>query len=455
MNYRDSEKQNSGVNRRYRGHREWFCLLPIVAAFIICYLRFPLFQNDDHQPVIEYIARTGAWPDVLEYRSSMHSLVYHTAAAGVYRLLKWGEPFLTIPSVRAGQLINLLGMGGIAILVIFILRRLLPDLRARIFALLVFGSSTRWIIAAVTIDNDTLMALAATAALLLTIAMIKRRERPSWALTLLIAAIIGVSATIKENGLQFFLPLSGCIIARHWIYRERFCPLLGRVAAVWAVAILVMVPIHVRHYRDTGKIIYHDQGFHQKNWSGSRWEFFTFRFGEILRRPALPYADVADERLCPADLSWPSKIYMNWWSLPDSLPDRPSPGLTAAIFVSALPLTLLFLIGIGFAVRQVKFDPAWLAVLGWFGIVIFSMLAASLLFPEPRWACHTYPRHVLGGAGGIIALTGLAFEKITLRWPRSRYILYLLLAIHLVIFWRLLLSGPFYSLYYPWPKYNI
>lgn len=340
-------------------------------------------------------------------------------------------------------------------MLIYILRSLFPYIQARIFALLIFGSSTRWITAAVTIDNDTLMALTATLALLLTIVMIRRLGTPSWALTMVISVLIGVSVAFKENGLQFYLPLSGCLLARHWIYGDRFRPLLVRVAAVWIVALVAIIPIRVRHYRDTGQIVYHDQGFHRKNWSGSRWEFFTFRFGEIFRRPFIPYTDVTDNRLCRADLSWSSTLYVNWWSLPDFLPDRLPAGLTRAIFISALPLTLLFVLGIGFGVRQAKLDPGWLAVLGWFGIVIIFMLAASVFFPEPRWACHTYPRHILGAAGGIIALMGLSFEKITNRWLRSRYILYLLLVIRLVIFWSLLLGGSFYSFYNPWPEYRM
>lgn len=434
---------------------EWFWLIPILASFLVCYLRFPYLHNDDHPEIIEHIARTGHWPGVLEYRSAMHSLLYHTAGAGVYRLLQEVRPFLGIPPVRAGQILNLAGMTALTVILVFILRRLISSLSARIFALLVFGTSTRWIIASVTIDNDTMMAVAASLALYLTIVMMKESPLPSWRIILVIGALTGLAVAFKENGLQFFIPLMACLFARHRIYGEALLPLWKRSAVLLAMAILVAAPIHLRHYRDTGKLIYHDQGFHQANWSGTRWEFSTFRFGEILRRPYIPYTDVTDERLCPADLSWPSKIYINWWSLPDFLPDRPPPGATAAIFVSALPLTCLFLIGLVLAVWRSKSDPGWLPPLGWFGVVIFFMLAASVLFPEPRWGCHTYPRHVLGDAGGIIPMVGLAYQRITDRWPWARFLLYIFLAVHLLIFWRLLLSGPFYSLASPWPGYRM
>ena len=432
---------------------EWLWLIPAVAAVLVCYYRFPELHNDDHPEIIRYIAETGRRPAVEQFRSAQHMLYYHTAAAVLYRFLDRSEPVLGIAPDRAGQLLNLACWLGLTALLVPILRLLVKDFWARVFSLLVFGASTRWMTMAVTIDNDTMMAFFATLALLLTIRMIRRSEMPSWCSILLIAFIIGIAGAIKHNGQQFIIPFIGCLLSRRWLYRERMKALLGRTAVSLLIVLTITAPFYLRHRRDTGQWIYHDQGFHQDNWSGDRWEFFTFRFGEILRRPYIPYRDVTDVRLCPADLSWPSKIYMNWWSLPDFLPDRPPPGPTAAIFLSGLPLTFLFLIGLVLAAQSFRKEPGWLVPLGWFGVVIFFMAAASVLFPEPRWGCHTYPRHVLGAVGGIIPLFGLAFERVAARWPRAKFLLYLILAVHLLIFWNLLLSGPFYSLQTPWPKY--
>ena len=152
MNRRDPENVNRKPERKRSG-LVWLCLIPILAAFIVCYLRFPLLHNDDHVPVIRHIARTGDWPGVLTYRSAMHSLLYHTAAAGIYRLLDWSTPLVGIPPDRSGQLLNLVAMTGIAVTLIFILRELIEKPGPRIFALLTFGACTRWITAAVTIDK--------------------------------------------------------------------------------------------------------------------------------------------------------------------------------------------------------------------------------------------------------------------------------------------------------------
>lgn len=434
---------------------EWWWLLPAVAACIVCYLRFPVLENDDHPPIIRYIAETGEWPSVLKFRSSQHMLYYHTLSAYLYRALEYSAPILHIPPDRAGQLVNLAFFFSLMILLVYILRQLIPDYRSRILALLFFGSSTRWITMSVTVDNDTMMALAATIALFWSIRMMGRREMPSWGTVLLIAFILGLGAAIKQNGQQFLFPLALCLIARYWFYGNQFSSLLVR--ALWSVVIILIftLPFYFRHHQDTGSWIHHDQGFHQKNWSGDSWEFFTFRFGEIIRRPFTPIPDIEDERVCPADLSWPSKVYIFWWSLPDFLPDRPPALPTAAIFITALPLTGIFLAGLAGVLWGIKGTPRWLPPLGWIGVVAFFVILASVLFPEPRWGCHVYPRMWLGAVGGIIPLFALGCSRIVERRPTIRWVIYSLVGIHVAVFWWLLLSGPFYSFYQPWPIMNI
>ena len=434
---------------------EWFWLLPAVAACLICYLRFPVLENDDHSPIIRYIAETGEWPSVLQYRSAQHTPYYHTVSAGLYRLLKYAYPVFNIAPDRAGQLVNLTGMFCLMVLLVFILRLLIPDKRARILALLIFGASTRWVTMSVTIDNDMSMALLATLALLLTIKIMAYKGMPSWKNVILIALILGVGAAIKQNGQQFFIPLAGCLLIRYWLYNNPFSRLLTRALVSSLIILISTAPFYLRHYQDTGNWIHHDQGFHQKNWSGDSWEFFTFRFGEIIRRPFTPIPDIEDERVCKSDLSWPSKLYTNWWSLPDFLPDRPLALPTAVIFITALPITVMILTGLVMALWRSKTVPAWIPPIGWIGIVAFFVLLASYLFPEPRWGCHTYPRMWLGASGGIISLFALSCWRIIELRPSSRWIIYSLVGVHVLAFWWLLLSGPFYSFYHPWPLMNI
>lgn len=434
---------------------EWLWLLPAVAACLICYLRFPVLENDDHSPIIRYIAEKGEWPTVLKYRSSQHTPYYHTVAAGLYRVLEYSAPLLHIPPDRAGQLINLTCFFILMILLVFILRKLIPDYRSRILALLIFGSSTRWITMSVTVDNDTMMALAATIGLILTIQEMEKAGMPSWRTILAIAAILGIGAAVKQNGQEFLFPLAGCLIVRRWIYRNRLSSLSARAVISILIILTFTVPFYLRHHRDTGEWIHHDQGFHQKNWSGDSWEFFTFRFGEIIKRPFTPIPNIEDERVCRADLSWPSRVYIYWWSLPDFLPDRPPALPTAAIYLTALPLTGIFLFGLGVALWKVSRRPEWLPPLGWTGAVAFFVILASILFPEPRWGCHAYSRMWLGAAGGLIPLFALGCSRIIERRSALRWIIYSLVGLHVAVFWWLLLSGPFYSFYDPWPIINI
>ncbi len=435
--------------------REWPWLIPAAAACLVCYLRFPVMDNDDHYPIVRAIAQTGQWPSVTEFRSAQHMLYYHTLAAYLYRFLDNAPAGLSVPPDRAGQLVNLAAFFGLLVLLVPILRRLVSDLRARIAALLIFGSSTRWITMSVTIDNDTLMALLATGALLLTVKMMSAREAPAWKTVIGIAFLLGIGAAVKQNGQQFLFPLAGCLLARRWFYGDRTGRLLAQIFLSGGLILLMTVPFYLRHRRDTGSWIHHDQGFHQENWSGDRWEFFTFRFGEILRRPFRTIPDIEDERICPADLSWPSKLYIYWWSLPDYLPDRPPALPTAAMFAAALPVTLLGLGGLAAALVEVRRNPAWLAPLGWVGVAAFFVILASVVMPEPRWGCHAYPRMWLGAAGGVVGFFGLGIERVTARWPRIRWLVYGLVGLQLAVFWWLLLSGPFYSFQRPWPIMNI
>jgi len=434
---------------------EWPWLIPAMVACLVCYFRFPELHNDDHPMIIKGIAETGSWPTVKQFRSAQHMPYAHTVAAGIYRLLESTHSFFNIPPRRAGQLLNLVSMFGIMALLVPILRRLVADYRARVLTLLVFGSSTRWMTMAVTIDNDTMMALFATLALLLTIRMMARREIPSWPGILLTAFIIALGGAVKHNGQQFIIPFIGCLISRRWFYRERLKSLVARSAVSLLIVLVITAPFYLRHHRDTGQYIYHDQGFHKKNWSGNRWEFFTFRFGDILRRPFVPYTDFTDEVLGPADLSWFSKLYMNWWSLPDFLPDRPEAAATRAIFITALPISIVFLTGFLLAFCKIKRNPRLLPALSWVFVIALFVLLASCFFPEPRWACHTYPRMWLGGAGGMMAAFGLACSELSRRWPATRWIIFLLVGLQLIAFWWLLLGGPFYSFHHPWPRYNM
>ena len=425
----------------------------LAAACLICYFRFPELLNDeDHVWIVKHIAHSGTWPHVLQWRSAQHSLVYHSLCAYAWGLLGW-------TGLRAGRMaqgINLACFLGLAWYLSGFLRRIGVNGAARLLSLAVFASSTRWITMSVTVDNDTLMAVPANLALGLTVIAMGRREIPSWKLTSLIALMVGCSAAIKHNGIQFFLPVAGCFLARHWYYGDRLGPILARVALVAAIIAMAAVPIYSRHLADTGTLIHHDQGFHRDNWSGDRWEMFSFRYSSILARPSLPYfEDFGDERICAADLSWPSKLYMNWWSLPDHLPDRPSPAATRLVFVTALPVSLLLLGGLIFALLNLGSDPRRLALVGWALTVFGALFLASIFFPEPRWACHTYPRHCLGAAGAVLGCLGMFLSELWRKGKFVRGIICLIVLLHLAAFWVLLLSGPFYGLKNPWPGYRL
>nr|HPJ72530.1 hypothetical protein [bacterium] len=232
--------------------------------------------------------------------------------------------------------------------------------------------------------------------------------------------------------------------------------ILSRLIWAGAVVAVAACPIYFRHWADTGSIVHHDQGFHQDNWSGDRWEMFSFRYASILSRPFIPYSeDFGDERICPADLSWPSKLYMNWWSLPDQLPDRPNSMATRLIFITALPVSLLLLGALVFSLLNSINDPRRLALIGWAVTVFGFLFLASIFFPEPRWACHTYPRHCLGAAGALLGCLGLFFNDLLRKGKTVQIILTTVVLFHLAAFWVLLLSGPFYGLENPWPHYKL
>ena len=75
-----------------------------------------------------------------------------------------------------------------------------------------------------------------------------------------------------------------------------------------------------------------------------------------------------------------------------------------------------------------------------------------MLIGKQRLILFDQIRYLNYATASQVALLALGFQTIMKRWPRLRVILYVLVCLQVIIFWWLLLSGPFYSVRDPWPN---
>jgi Dolichyl-phosphate-mannose-protein mannosyltransferase len=434
--------------------KDWIYLIPVIAACFIAFLRFPILQNDDHLKVVKQIAVKWEWPEVDGERGSQskHMLVHHTVAAGLYRGLEILGPIAPLGPERGVQLLSLLwGLATIPVIYL-IVRHLVSDSGARVLAFLTFGTFTYWVRGAVTIDNDLAMGFWGSAALLAAIILMKRARLPEYRRVCLLGVLIGVASLMKDTASIMILPAVVSLVSRKWLYKEHLKPLLARALVLVCVWGILASMNYIRHYSDTGHLFSHDYLHNADNIQFTeRWDYLSFRFPAILERPFHRNPEITDTRWNEADHSFWSKLYIIWWSLPDFLPDMPNPYATSALFFIALPVSLCGIIGLIAGVARWKKNPAWLPVVGWLAVGLAAMLLGTWLYPDMRCSALLRPRYLCYAAGSQIALLALGFEKIFGRFPHLRWIIGCIVLVQVIVFWYLLLSGPFYSFIDPVP----
>ena len=447
------EKSKVKSNRIWFIQKDWIFLILVIVACFVAFFRFPILQNDDHLSVVKYIANEWEWPQVSGELGSQtkHILVHHTIAACFYRGLELLRDAAPLKPERGVQLLSLLWALGTIPIIWLITKQLIVDKRARILAFLVFGTFTYWIRSSVTIDNDMAMSFWGNLALLTAIVLMKNPRLPGYRQVCILGVLIGIAALMKDTASLMIFPAVISILSRKWLYKERFNPLITRgllLILVWGALASIN---YIRHYHDTGHLFSHVYLQEAKSVKlTERWDYFSFRYSAILQRP-FKREERGDARWNIADTSFLSKFYILWWSLPDYLPDIPNPRATRILYLIAFPFSLCGILGLILAFFRIRKIPAWLPVVGWPVIGILAMLLGTWLFPNTRCSSLLRPRYISYAAGSQVVLLALAFLKIIKRFPKFRWIMGGLVLIQLIVFWFLLLSGPFYSFIKPWP----
>jgi len=439
---------------RFISRREWIFLAPVVAACLVAFLRFPLLQNDDHLSVVRYIADQKAWPPVSGELGSQtkHVLVHHTIAACIYRGVELLDGAIPLKPERGVQLLSLLWAMGTIPLIWILTRQLIEDKRARILSFLIFGTFTYWIVSAVTIDNDMAMSFWGNAALLQAVILMKSSRLPSYRKISIFGLLIGIAALMKDTASIMIIPAVMSILSRNRLYKEPVRALICRTLILIAVWGALASLNYIRHYRDTGHLFSHV--YLQDDASvkfTERWDYLSFRYPEILKRPFKRNPERGDTRWNSADASFLSKLYLSWWNLPDYLPALPDPEATRGLYLTALPISLCGIFGIFLAMTRIKKQPAWFPVVSWVLIGLVVMFIGTFTFPNLRCSSLLKPRYISYAAGSQVVLLAFVFQEIIRHLPVFRGIIICLVFIQLIAFWWLLLSGPFYSFITPWP----
>jgi len=433
---------------------DWVFLIPLAAACILAFFRFPLIQNDDHLKIVRYIADSHAWPPIMADQSNQarHTLVHHTLAAVSYELLRSILPETSRLPERSVQALSLLWALGIIALVWRIAREIIKDAEARVLAFLVFGTFTGWVISAVMIDNDMAMGFWGSFALLIMIVIMRKPDPPSWWLIAGSGVMIGVAVLMKATASIMMGPAVVALLSRRWYYRERWMVLLPRVGLLIFIWAVLAAPNYIRTYRETGYLVYHNDIQHPNpSVHAEHWDYFSFRLPSILRRPFELNPDKGDDRTNAADYSFWSKIYVTWWHLPDWLPDDPNPRAASALYLLAFPVSIIGVLGFFLGLKRFPREPGLLPVMGWWIIGLIGMFVGSWFLPTVAIGSFCHPRFFNYASGSVVVLLGLGFQFLLNRWPRLRLILWILVILQTAAFWWLLLSGPCYSFYNPWP----
>ncbi len=434
---------------------DWIFLLPLVAACIVAFLRFPLLMGDDHLKVVDFIAREHRWPPVPLYDrndQAQHTLLHHTIAAFVYRgLMALGTSAPLSPG-RGVQLLSVLWALGIIPFVWLVLRRMIKDYFARVFAFLIFGTFTSWVSSSVTIDNDMAMSFWGSLALWGMVVMMQKATLPSYRAIACMGIAVGIAALMKATASLMGPVVILSLMSRKWFFRERFKPLLIRATVFALIWISLASHNYFRYYRDTGYFIHHETiqrptpSIHRY-----RWDYLSFRFIDILKGPFKVTSPDVGELLTPADKSFWSKLYLTWWRLPRFLPDAPNPWATSGLYIVALPVTLIGVFGFLLGFIRMENDPAWFPILGWWLIGLIAILIGSWYIPDVQVGSFINPRFIYFSSASQIVFFAYGFQRIIERWPSARFAIAILVVAQVVIFWWLLLDGPFYSFWEPWP----
>ena len=283
-------------------------------------------------------------------------LVHHTLAAGIYRLMQLLGDFAPLSPARGAQLLSLIWALGIIPIVWMIVRRVVADVRARIMAFLVFGTFTAWVWSSVTIDNDMAMAFWGNLALLSAVIMMQGDKIPSMGRVLLLGLVIGIAATVKATASVMMGPAVLSLMLCGRFSRSRFGPVAGRVLLLILIWGSLASLNYIRHYRATGYLVYHRDLIYPPGrfYPDTRWDYFSFRFPAILKRPFELNPDKGDERTNASDFSFWSKLYVTGWRLPDYLPDNPNPRAASSLYASALPITCIGILGFLAAFPELK-----------------------------------------------------------------------------------------------------
>lgn len=455
-------------------YRDLYFLLPLAAAVLVAFLRFPLLQVDNNLGVIRHIAETGRWPEVTAgryagegLRQAGHAMLHHTLAAGIWRGM---EVLGASPRTadRGAQALSLLWALGTAALIWFLLNRLPLGRGPRRMALLSLGAFAGWIWTAVAVGNDMALAFWSTVALAAGTAVISSPPPLRWNPVLFLCLGVGLAAAAKDLSLLILPGALAAVLARKLFYRESLARLAVKALAVAAAWGLFTSVNAYRHWRGTGTLFHYQDlrvtGDLDVSFPVPRVReksFFTFRFDRLLRRP---YALKEKERdfLLPEDYlagddysgDWDyspdsvwTDLYATWWSLPDHIPQKPNPAAARLLYLAALPVSLIGLLGAVLALAHLD-RPLYWPTVGWALGAAALLLGVSYLVEVP----FSHARLFSFAVGSGVVFLALGFQTL-LRWkPSLEPWLWVYLAALTAVFWHLLLAGPFYSFWPVWPR---
>ena len=432
---------------------DWLFLLPCALAAVVLFIRLPLIQNDDHLAIVRYISDSGSWPliDADASNQARHTLVHHTIGAVVYRGLKSMTREGSFLAERGVQVLSLIWALGIISLVWLIGRRMIKNDEARVLSFLVFGTFTGWLTSAVMIDNDMAMGFWGSLALLLMVVMMQREELPRWSAVAGLGLVIGAAVFMKATASVMMGPAVVTILSRRWYYKEKWMALLPRAVLLIIIWAVMAVPNYIRTYQDTGYLVYHNDIQHPNpSVYAERWDYFSFRLPSIVKRPFELNPDKGDDRTNAADYSFWSKIYLTWWRLPDWLPDDPNPWAAAALYLIALPVAFCGVLGLFIGLNRCRKSGAYLPVMGWWIIGLIGMFVGSWFLPTVAIGSFCHPRFLNYASGSVVVILGLGFQAIIVKWTGLHILLWIVVVLQTVVFWWLILSGPFYGLMSHW-----
>lgn len=455
-------------------YRDLYFLLPLAAAVLVAFLRFPLLQVDDNLSVIRHIAETGRWPEVtgarfagVGLRQAGHAMLHHTLAAGIWRALEVAGASLRT-TARGAQALSAAWALGTAALIWCLLNRLGLERAPRRLALFSLGTFAGWIWTGAAVGNDMALAFWSTVALAAGTAVISSPPPLRWKPVLFLCLGVGLAAASKDLSLLILPGALAAVLARKIFYRESLARLAAKALAVAAAWGLLTSVNAYRHWQGTGTLFHYQDLRISQGLDVSlpvprvrEKSFFSFRFDRLLRRP---YALKEKERvfLSPEDYlagddyasDWDynpdsvwTDLYATWWSLPDHIPQKPDPAAARLLYIAALPVSLLGLLGAVLALAHLGRPLYWPTVCWALGAVAL-LLGVSYLVEVP----FSHARLFSFAVGSGVVFLALGFRTL-LRWkPALEPWLWVYLSALTAVFWYLLLAGPFYSFWPVWPR---